>query len=185
MGSLVFLDTETTGLDLDDDIWEFAGIRRDLDGAQTELHLFIEHDAEKADLHLPEKFLADHDARFDAEHAVSRTDAARLIHRLLLPSDDGTKVHVVGAVPSFDTERLALLLDGAGFIPPWHHHLIDVEALAVGFLEGTQPRYRTPLPWNSDGLSRRLGVEPPTAGRHTAMGDALWAMSLYDAVRGS
>lgn len=29
---LVFLDTETTGLDLTDDIWEFSAIRRDPNG---------------------------------------------------------------------------------------------------------------------------------------------------------
>ena len=79
---IVFLDTETTGLSLTDDIWEFAGIRRDGDGSpDVPLHLFIEHDQSKA-VDLPEKFRDDYEARFKPEHAVSHRDAARLIHRV-------------------------------------------------------------------------------------------------------
>jgi hypothetical protein len=34
-------------------------------------------------------------------------------------------------------------------------------------------------------LSFAVGVEPPRVGeRHTAMGDARWAMRLYDAITG-
>ncbi|WP_127516381.1 hypothetical protein [Nocardia sp. FDAARGOS_372] len=39
--------------------------------------------------------------------------------------------HIVGAVPNFDTECLAAMLRRHGLCPAWHHHLIDVEALAV------------------------------------------------------
>ena len=35
MSPIVFLDTETTGLSLDDDVWEFAAIRREDDGRET------------------------------------------------------------------------------------------------------------------------------------------------------
>lgn len=179
MSALVFLDTETTGLSLDDHIWEFAAIRRE-DGVDYPLHLFIEHSAEKA-AQLPDSFRADHDERFDAEHAVSVESAARLIHRQLRPGADGTKAHVVGAVPNFDTERLARLLRAQGLEPNWHYHLIDVENLAVGYLHGRR-KARPPLPWDSDALSRACGVEPPTTGRHTAMGDVRWALALYERI---
>lgn len=43
-----------------------------------------------------------------------------------------------------------------------------------------------PLPWKSDNVSRVCGVEPPSEQeRHTAMGDALWAMRLYDRISGA
>ena len=177
---LVFMDTETTGLALDDDIWEFAAIRREGDGSHDyPLHLFIEHDPDKA-AKLPESFRRDLESRFDPHFAVSPRDAARLIAHILRPGERG-KAHVVGAVPNFDTERVALLLTAHGLTPPWHHHLIDVENLAVGFARG---RFRAdpPLPWDSDDLSRTVGVEPPGDGRHTAMGDAMWARDIYDRV---
>lgn len=195
---LIFLDTETTGLDLSDDIWEFAAIRREGDGTpDVPLHMFIEHSAEKASA-LPEKFLADHNARYEPEHAVSHRDAARLIHRHLRPSADGQRAHIVGSVPNFDTERIGFMFAAHGLSIPWHYHLIDVETLAVGFRHGravgqadgnTGMRskvYRPdlPLPWSSDDLSESVGVTPPTDARHTAMGDAEWARDLWDRITG-
>ncbi|WP_249358495.1 hypothetical protein [Nocardia cyriacigeorgica] len=119
------------------------------------------------------------------------------------------RAHIVGCVPNFDTEVLAQLLRNNGLAPAWHYHLIDVEALAVGYLHGRGAEYDraqehftgepwedpagkadllrayTGMPWDSDGLSAALGVEPPTADeRHTAMGDARWAMRMYDAITG-
>ena len=59
----------------------------------------------------------------------------------------------------------------------WHYHLVDVEALAAGKL-GIAP------PWKSDELSAALGVTITEDDRHTALGDAKWAMRIYDAVMG-
>jgi hypothetical protein len=188
MSALVFMDTETTGLALTDDIWEFAGIRREEDGSQTELHLFIEHDEEKC-RHLPESFLNDHLARFPGhDQATSRDKAARAIANFLSSGTLCIKPHIVGAVPNFDTERIARLIHRVNRSPEWHHHLIDVENLAVGYLYGaykaTDAHMDLGLPWDSDELSVALGVKPPTDARHTAMGDALWAMAIYDHVMG-
>lgn len=194
----VFLDTETTGLSISDDIWEFAGIRREGDGSpDLPLHLFIEHDRGKA-AELPEKFRSDYEARYEPEHAVSHRDAARLIHRHLRRGADGTRAHVVGAVPNFDTERIAFMFAAYGLDIPWHHHLIDVENLAVGFLHGravgradglagSRSKVYRPdisLPWSSDDLSEAVGVTPPTDTRHTAMGDAEWVRAIYDRLTG-
>lgn len=198
MSALVFMDTETTGLSLDDDIWEFAAIRREEDGTETSLHLFIEHDEDKCS-RLPEPFRRDHFDRFPyrpSGDVVSRRAACQAIKDLF--GDD--RPHVVGAVPNFDTERIARMVraewprwDRSEF---WHYHLIDVETLAVGWLYGrhfaapSTAALRVPdpvlvLPWDSDRLSGQVGVTPPTTERHTAMGDVRWAMALYDAITGA
>jgi len=184
--AIVFLDTETTGLGLDDDIWEFGAVRREADGTETETHLFIEHNVFKCK-GLPEPFLSDHDARFPEDGSAAEPDsAARIISELFTD-----RPHVVGAVPNFDTERLALLLRRFGIEPGWHYHLIDVENLAVGYLAGRAAQsefdagWATPgLPWDSDELSRAVGVESTRFGRHTAVGDVRWAMAIYDAIMG-
>lgn len=187
MSALVFMDTETTGLSLDDDIWEFAAVRREPDGTETELHLFIEHDPAKC-RRLPESFAADHAARFPSpcsNNVVSRKAACQRISQLF----SGDRPHVVGAVPNFDTERLRLMFQREWPNWPrhefWHYHLIDVETLAVGWIYGSGPANGlADLPWDSDDLSRVCGVEPPTTERHTATGDVRWAMALYDAITG-
>ena len=190
MSALVFMDTETTGLALTDDIWEFAGIRREEDGSQTDLHLFIEHDEEKC-RYLPESFLTDHLARFPGHNqATSQHDAAHHIASFMGNQSGEGKPHIVGAVPNFDTERIARLMGTVNRKPQWHHHIIDAETLAVGYVMGQRSApavtraHGIPLPWDSDQLSRLVDVEPPTDTRHTAMGDALWAMAIYDRVMG-
>jgi len=186
---LIFLDTETTGLSLDDDIWEFAAIRREPDGTEATMHLFIVHDWEKCQF-LPDRFRNEHERRFalHARDAISPGSAAFEISEFMEPTGD-QKVHVVGAVPNFDTERIALLLRQFGYEPRWHYHLIDVETLAIGWLarrNGLMRPAEVPRPpWKSDDLSRAVGVEPPGEGeRHTAMADARWAMRLYDRIVG-
>ena len=178
MTRIAFVDTETTGLSLDDDIWEFAAIVREEDGTEHEHHLFIQHDALKC-ARLPEPFRSDHKARFaPGALAEPQEQAAKWIAALL-----AGRTHIVGAVPNFDTERIALLLRRFGLTPGWHYHLIDVEALAVGCVCG-QERGAPPLPWNSNDLSRAVGVDPDQFDRHTALGDAKWARAIYDAITG-
>lgn len=173
---IVFLDTETTGLSLTDDIWEFAAIYREPSGDEYRLHLFIEHDPVKAAA-LPESFRADLARRFDPAKAYTQKNAALLIHDFL-----DLKPHIVGACPNFDTERLAILLRRHGFEPAWHYHLIDVENLAVGYLAAIGK----PLspPWDSNELSAAIGVDPEHFSRHEAMADAEWARAIYDRVMG-
>lgn len=98
--------------------------------------------------------------------------------------------HLCGAVVSFDEERLRRLLHRLGVRPRWHYHLIDVEALAAGWVIGKYSRIEpaedqaVTLPWNSNELSRAVGVDPDQFDRHTALGDARWAKALYEAVMG-
>lgn len=100
----------------------------------------------------------------------------------------------VGAVPNFDADVLGERMRQRNICPSWHYHLIDVETLVVGWVQykaqhirRTEPNIRLepwpPLPWDSEGLSRAVGVEPPAADqRHTALGDARWCRDVYDAV---
>lgn len=175
MTKLAFLDLETTGLSLDDDIWEFAAIVREEDGTETTCHMFIQHDYLKC-AKLPEPFRSDHQARFaPGALAEPQEAAAKRIAALL-----ADRIHIVGAVPNFDTERIALLLRRFGLTPGWHYHLCCVENLVVGYL-AAQGEALAP-PWSSDDLSTRMGVDVEKYDRHTALGDAKWARDLYDAV---
>lgn len=194
---LIFLDCETTGLDpYRHDIWEVAAVRRDVDGTEREYHAFVDHDVSQADA-LPDSFRLDHVARYQAEVAVPQDVMVRQLADFIGVTEDyGKRPHIVGAVPSFDTERLGLLFDAFSVPVPWHHHLIDVETLAVGWLRGRRhtlisegvipadsPAFPPP-PWDSEVLSRAVGVDPARFLRHEAMGDVRWAMAIYDAVMG-
>ncbi|PKV80863.1 3'-5' exonuclease [Nocardia fluminea] len=187
---IVFLDTETTGLHADRRPWEIGIIRRDEHG-QTETTIQVaDVDLSGAELiglkigRFHDRHLhygeADADAheKDDGHLLLEERDAAREVEHLTRGA------HIVGAVPSFDTECLAAMLRRHRLVPAWHYHLIDIEALAAGYLRGRH-EMALPLPWNSDDLSRAVGVSTTEDERHTAMGDARWAMRVYDAVAGS
>ena len=93
---LCFLDTETTGVGADDEIWEFAARRHDASGLH-ELHLFIEHDPVKAQ-QLPTQFYTDWLTRYPHEQWKDRVGthaAARQIQEFTLGC------HIIGACPYF------------------------------------------------------------------------------------
>lgn len=102
---------------------------------------------------------------------------------------------LVGACPWFDTGFLVPWLSRWGFVPSWHYHLRDVETLVAGALTAMERlciqlpgakrdelrRIASP-PGDSTALSLAVGVNPDHFDRHTALGDALWARAMYDAV---
>lgn len=100
--------------------------------------------------------------------------------------------HLVGAIPSFDEERLRRAMLSFNLTPTWHYHIIDVEALAVGWLAnarwGAYPPARDfmadPLPWDSRKVSAAVGVKPEDFRAHEALEDARWAKAIYEAVMG-
>jgi hypothetical protein len=179
------MDTETTGLSLNDDIWEFACIIREPGQEDVEIQTFVRHDEDKA-RQLPKAFFDDYCDRYDHDLAIPQVELARLVLDLT-----GGRAHIVGAVPNFDTDRLSIVLHRHGYIPAWHYHLIDVENLAVGYLAGRASQgdldaglALPDLPWDSDVLSAALGVTAPVEDRHTALGDCRWARDIFDAVTG-
>lgn len=201
MTPIVFLDTETTGVHPDRKVWEVAMIRRD-GSEQNELTFMVGVE----DLSAADPF------GLNVGRFYERHPRGRLLSGPGLSSDDGDRglmsraraaeyvaqwthgAHIVGAVPNFDTEVLGALLREHRLLPMWHYHLIDVENLAVGWLwrkvaENVAAGYLgsilPTLPWDSEEISRACGVEPaPPEERHTALGDARWAMRLYDAITG-
>ena len=173
--SLVFLDTETLGLGLDDPIWEFAAIRREDDGTETRYHWHLTDGAGRSPEppdDFPESFLSDFHNRYGGQALLTPGLARYHLERHVFRED---RPHVVGAVPNFDTERIAHQLGASG----WHYHLIDIENLAVGWLAG-RGLPLPPLPWDSNDLSRAVGVDPDDYRRHEAMADVEWARAIYD-----
>lgn len=181
---LAFLDCETTGLDLFDEVWDFAVILREPGKPDVEHQMFIDHNPAKA-MHLPEPFLSDYFSRYGHEQAMTRRGLAVWMREHL------AGVLMIGAVPSFDAARLEMLMRSTGSWvsetgAPWHYQLVDVETLTLGYLAGQNDAgadWRTiPMPpWNSRNLTSLVGVSDPT-GIHTALGDARWARDTFDAV---
>ena len=213
MTPICAVDCETTSLRPDRRAWDIALIRRDDEG-ERRVQFFIEFNA----LDLPNadpfslnvgKFWDRHpqavslraggsvlceddqfwsgwfDDKIVDVPAGSVVDAATAANIVAAVTHGA---HLVGAVPNFDAEVLAALLRDNGLTPTWHYHLIDVEALAVGWVcawdrgdggPGIRP------PWRSDDLSSALGVPLPAPDkRHTALGDAEWALAMYDHITG-
>lgn len=180
MSKLIALDTETTGLDPDtEDVFEIAIVDIATD-AEWEWHFQPR----------PEVVAAMHPKAAEVNRYHERTgdpgwlwDYPNALYDL---RDVLHGAHIVGAVPDFDTRHLTSLYKRHAMTPPfWHYHLIDVEAMAVGWLHGQWNDPNITLPWRSDDLSRACGVEPPSDDeRHTALGDARWVARWYRALTG-
>lgn len=214
-----FVDTETTGLDPDrHSIWEVGLITPD---GREWLWQFpvVEIEADPFALNIggwwkrrwsTSNDVDTLDALYSADSSKARRKNFPLEGRAITPDrawcaffrDLTAGSHLAGAVVSFDDERLRKLLRSQGVLHRWHYHLVDVEALAAGYLTGTfqaiqavgaNPESDGPtveeamcaeLPWNSDALSMAVGVNPEDFDRHTALGDARWAKAIYEAVMG-
>jgi DNA polymerase III epsilon subunit-like protein len=211
---LCFIDTETTGLDPDlHEIWEVALIEREPNGSEVERLWQLPVDLGRADamaLKIGRWYErrwpgADSRRAYDpGADAVAVSGFSNVDERFVV-SPEGLRdwaalfaevtdgAHLVGAVISFDEERLRRLMRRHGACPTWHYHIIDVEALAAGWLaaghdwdEGPPSPFgdKARPPWDSSELSAAVGVDPEKFDRHTAMGDAQWARAIYDAVMG-
>jgi len=175
MTPIVFLDTECTGMDLDADIWELGALRREPDGRRSELHLFLSHDVRKA-MRLREPFHSDYVARLpDDTQLVPARQAAVMLTRFI-----GYDAVVVGAVSSYDCQRLAVLFARYRMaVPPWLYTMVDVYALAAGYLQARGEAVDYPV--RVDQVSRGLGVDADHYSRHTAMGDVMFVEEIFDA----
>ncbi|MDE1904905.1 MAG: hypothetical protein KGH75_00460 [Rhodospirillales bacterium] len=186
MTRLAFLDTETTGLDPDrHEVWEVGLILRDTDAVSRvgavvvtdrEYHWMLPVDLSTADPFALDigRFHDRHPSGYRSnqdDHPERTVTDLATFARVFAELTDGA--HLVGAVVSFDAERLAALVKRQGLLPAWHYHLVDVEALVAG-------RYGLEPPWDSGDLSDRAGVDVTAYDRHTALGDARWARDLYD-----
>lgn len=183
---VIFLDTETSGLDdLRHEVWEIGIIRDDV-----EHHFMLRINQAQADPFSltvggyherhPDGLVESKAAKPTActKPDIVARKVARLIHGR----------HIVGAVPDFDYRFLRKLLRSHGLAWTAHYHLIDIEALMVGYLcggtEHTGGTIPVSLPWRSKELSRAVGVDPGLYEAHTALGDARWAKAVFEVVMG-
>jgi DNA polymerase III epsilon subunit-like protein len=196
MTRIVFIDTETTSLRPDRRAWEIGLIARSEDGTlNAEHHWFVR----TSDLDLANADpMALRIGRFYERHPAmiglpGRRDNGGEAEVLAEVEKLTRGAHLVGAVVSFDADVLGQRMRANGICPSWHYHLIDCEALAVGYLHGRRHGETadgewsnavtdTGLPWKSDDLSAALGIKISDEDRHTALGDARWARAIYDAV---
>lgn len=177
---LVACDTETDGLHPGRRAWEIAMVRRDVDGTERELSMFVKLNLQNSD---PQGLAV---GRFWDRHPTGR----KLSGKPPCPGDtvtvyDGHEAAkavmewtfgatIVGAVPGFDTEVLAQLLRAHGYLPSWHHRTRCVESMTYGAL-GEDP----------GGLrdcAEALGLDVPTSALHTALGDARLALAIHDEI---
>jgi DNA polymerase III epsilon subunit-like protein len=180
---IAFVDCETTGVHPGRRPWEIAIIRREPDGTEETCHLQVDDvDLSNADplgLRIGGFYKRHWSVGGDPGRAdvMLERDVAVFVERFT------RNAHLVGAVPNFDAETFDVMLRRHRLSPAWHYHLIDVEALAVGYLSHAGQAIE--LPWKSDDLCRACGVEPANEeDRHTALGDALWVKRWYDAIIG-
>lgn len=168
MKDVCFVDIETTGLHPDHhDIWEVGLIEDDNEHRWfLPVHLWSADD------------IALDIGRFHERYKANETTPLGDFVAEFLDLTAGR--HLVGAVISFDEERLRRLAWRFKGSPQWHYHLIDVEALMVGAL--TARNIDVALPWKSKQLSILMGVNPDSFDEHTALGDARWAKACYEAV---
>jgi DNA polymerase III epsilon subunit-like protein len=200
MTRICAIDTETTSLRYDRRAWEVGIITRDPSGTEYEYHAFVDArdlelgNADLQSLNIGRYYQRHPDALLAANPDNCIPDVARCKpeSQVMREVEAITRgAHLVGAVISFDAEVLGNRMRANGICPSWHYHLIDCEALAVGYLTyremrsvASTPRNFAP-PWKSDDLSSALGVTVSDEDRHTALGDAKWAMRVYDAVMGN
>ncbi|MDQ2727547.1 MAG: hypothetical protein M3Y91_06725 [Actinomycetota bacterium] len=180
-----FVDTETLGLDADHHpIWDVGLV--DPDG--VEFHWFLTVTPRQIELAHPKALEI---GRFDERYRpIEAVDPVEFCFEF----EDATRgCHLAGAVVSFDEERLRRMFWAQGVKVGWHYHIVDVEAIAAGWIAGQPTRIavadRDSLtevtgapPWNSTALSRAVGVNPDDYDRHTALGDAKWAAAIFRAV---
>lgn len=186
------IDTETTGVLDDDEVWEIGVVLRDPQlgrAADRRVHMFVEHDLAKVS-RLPESYQLDHNSRYDAAIALSQEEAGAALRDLLVNAADGRPLYLLGAVPSFDERQLKPLLqsvpdiDGGEAWKPWHYRLQCIESIARGWLYGRG--VVAPMTIGSDDLVAMTGFVVadqdgnPLYVRHTALDDAQWALDWHD-----
>jgi DNA polymerase III alpha subunit (gram-positive type) len=159
--SLVFLDTETTGLDPAlHEVWEIAWA---IDDGPIESRI-LTHSIKTAD---PEALeLNGYWDRGEGYYADPRHDHTL---RAIL-----TGATVVGSNPAFDTA----FLRARWGVAPWHHRLLAVESMAYALFRYDKAKG---LAGVADDV-RAGGYEVP-APDHTAAGDVATLRAVFNALR--
>ncbi|HEY9411762.1 MAG TPA: 3'-5' exonuclease [Jiangellaceae bacterium] len=160
---IVFVDIETTGLDLDrHGIWDVALIVRD-GIVDTDYSWQMEVELTQAD---PAALRL---TRYYQRECIITppADVAALV------AEFTAGAYLAGAVPSFDAAFLDRFLRRNGQCPAWHHRLICVESMAM-------PVVGSPVPLGLGKCAERLGLTVDYSAAHSALGDARLARDVYD-----
>lgn len=205
MTKLCFLDCETTSLDDQrGEVWEIGLIVRNPGQADAEhlweirpnlattdpmsLKIARYYERRTLDIHKPGEAIELVSPRLCGADDPPMFVDASYVARKLAEHLDGA--HAVGAVPDFDYRFLRRFLRRYNECWTGHYPLIDVETLAVGYLQGIAaaamdvPDRSVSLPWKSSDLYRAVGVDPDKYGAHTALGDTRLVRDVYDAITG-
>lgn len=160
-GPLIFLDTETTGLDPDlHEVWEVAFA---LERGRITTFL-LPHDLATAD---PDALrLNGYWDRFDQASVDPAADLQ--LKRILAGAT------IVGANAPFDAAFLRARWGAA----PWHYRLVEVESMALGLLGYDRPKGLNHI---ADDL-RDAGYSVPVPD-HTAAGDVATLRAVYESLR--
>jgi hypothetical protein len=203
-GSLAIMDTETTSLRHDRQIWEFAVIQRDPGQPDREVWVMVE-DVDLSEANVVSLKIG----RFYERHplAVGRDRAARTGLEILPETEAVVRLEravrdrvIIGNCPAFDTQAGQATLWRNALLWAAHYQPLDVETAAAGYLSGLHavatsaaawPRGRVPddldmlltPPYNSDELEHELGLGlVDETQRHTALGDARRVRDVWDIV---
>lgn len=202
---LVFIDTETTGTHPDRRPWEIAMIRRE-NGIDTRIVIQIS-DVDLSHAQPKGLEVGGFYKRHRSYATASEWKDGVLFYRENLAAVAVEKwtrgAHLIGVNPAFDDKTLDAMLRRHNLIPAWHYHVIDVSAMGLGYLRGLADHGHSSIscapfstssanvetiapPYKSDQIAAACGVPPlPDHLRHTALGDATWAMQWYDIVMNS
>lgn len=180
---LAFVDTETGGLDPDRcALLEVALIVLDDKGVSTEHVWWFDPvgDVDPGALKVNKFYLRKSEDWYKTVHDYEGPE--QYDYRDFCKEFVGltTGAAWIGCIPWFDTGFIErVVAKHSDLKPGWHHRLIDLEAMAFGYL---QARGKTlSIPYGSDHLSRLCGVTPPEGDeRHTAIGDTRWNKRWFE-----
>ena len=179
--SILYLDTETTGLDPRIHVpWEVAIIEED--GTEQ----VWRWRPAPWDLHYADPDALDMNGFHDRAPDTYDADIEWAAAEAIVAMTEGNII--AGSKPSFDTEMLTPWLRRCGVEPAWHHRPVCVATMAHGWLhaydQAAGEHIDLPLPWKSDDLSRTCGINPDDYDRHTALGDARWVRDWHRRLTG-
>lgn len=170
--AFLYLDTETTGLGLEDQVTEVAWCSPN----KAAEAYFLPH------TRLPNVWIINNTDYLTRIFPATKSklsyvaQALRVYCERLKCLAGASTVHLVGACPAFDDRMLRRsLFDPLGEEPPWSHRLIDIET-AVAYHFG----FSTPRSLRDTRVL--LGLAGENSAPHTAGADAYEVLELHQAL---
>lgn len=178
---LFILDTETTGLSDEAEVWDVAWLRVNPDGTYVGKQSFLWIDLMAAD---PMALAVGHFWERSPQSPVRGSTSpafstpASVALEIFRDSHDCT---LAGIVPSADQTWVKRLLREQGWPVPWHYKIMDIHTFATGMITGTTGQDATH--WSTEQVCEALGLKSDGPDRHTAWGDVVLAFDMYVAAR--